>query len=251
MQEMTKRTIKALLAKTGHALDVEDFEDIQRLDRLAEKSEDIESRDELDLYWRPIIFGEFRFHPLTISSAMWVEDATSDGDIDTVLAILFASHHAQNPDVLDEIQTKRDVRKHLWSFGRRLNLTPDEAKYIIRHITPNLVDDEKQSGDGPESDEENHSKYGKLISLLCREYGNTPDYWLAAPFSLIHAMVSDFVDRQNNEYEQVNKARGKASAPMVTPSLKAYSAYKQLERKISEKWSDKTVETVNNERENQ
>jgi hypothetical protein len=236
MLELTKKTVEKLLQETGHALAVADFEDIEALDRLADKVAR-QTPEERRLLKTPFELCGIRFFPITIAKSLWYAEKCDEWHVEGVFqdALLFwLLTLPLTSEALDEYSERATADKAVKRLSRRLHCAPNEMTEVFRRCVGARDDSGKTSGDDA-------TNYGGLIACLLREYGGTPDQWLyETPVEAIGAMIDQYVQRISAESAaaSVRTAKGgKAVAPTATPKLQALRDFRLKTNEIKEKWS--------------
>ena len=82
MQKLTEKKVKELLRDTDHVLCIEDFPDVEALDRLAQKVCGT-TRSEARLLSEPFELCGILFYPLTIAKSMWFSEKCLEWELVT------------------------------------------------------------------------------------------------------------------------------------------------------------------------
>jgi hypothetical protein len=234
MQELTKQTIQKLLLKTQHVVHVNDFDDIEALDKLANSVTGV-SKIERRLLNSPFELCGILFYPLTVAKSLWFTEKVKEWDIEGAEqeGLLFWLLSLPLTDkALDDIGTMRSVESKVKKLSRKLHCSSAEISEIYRKC---VGVDSDGSSKGVESD------YGGTIACLIKEYGGTPDLWLyETPVEKMASLFDQYERRiiAEESSSKVKSARsGKAVAPNMTVSMKSLGEFQAMARKIEEKWS--------------
>lgn len=232
MQEMTKRTISKLLKDTSHALHVEDFEDIEALDKLAAKVAN-QSPEEKRLLGQPYELCGIKFYPLTIAKSLWYAEKVAEWNLEGLFQDVLLFWLLTLPDTeeaLDAYSLRKDADKAVKRLSRRLHCTQKEMTDVFQKC----IGGKGESADG------DPISYGALIAVLLREYGGTPEQWLyETPVERIGALIDQYVHRINAENDasrSTSAGKGKAVAPPPSAKLQALKDYRLKTNEIATKW---------------
>jgi len=224
MQLMTIQDVRALLAETGHALAVEDFEAITELDNAASVVVSGPADKSESIYAFPLLCGGDAFHAPTIGKQIyWQEHVAGNVDEDWLTcAYLWLLSRPCVPD-----ERGGDVIKAVMAWGRRCKLAADDVTRIIAAY-------EADGEDGAQK-----ARYGEIISLLVREYGKDVNHWLNAPEHEITMLLSDWTRRQESkaaEYRRSSVGRKNPLPPLPSPKFAALKRYRELKTALRESW---------------
>lgn len=227
-----KQEAQRLLRETGHSLTIDDFDDINKLDELcrAITESDVCNADILDM---PVCVGGVELRQPSIGVLEWYNDyflpMFSDNGLIADGGLAYALSLSDTPEELWLLKNKRDCRKHVKRFLRRLKCTHQELQDAITSV---LGLNCEEGGDDGESSS------GRLIAMLCREYGHSPKYWLwEAPLGLINTFTHDYVARVEAEIEQARKASSGAQKPAPAPSrIKKFDELRKHVNELRDKW---------------
>lgn len=236
MQVLTKKTIKRILQKTAHVLDVEDFDCIEALDELAEKMDGVSTR-ERRLLNSPFDLCGIKFYPLTVAKSLWyaekveeweIEGTNQEGFLFWLLTLPLTS------EALDMYSERKTADKASKKLSRCLHCQPDELGEVYRKCIG------RKAGDTDETDD-SVADYGGMIACLIKEYGGTDEKWLyETPVEVIGSMFFQIEKRVASEEasSRVKSASGgKAVAPKASHRLVSFKAFRDKAQEIEEKWS--------------
>ena len=236
LHDMTKRSMQKLSKETNHQITIDDFEDIFALNLIADKvlTPHVGS-DDMAILNIPIKCGNAYLSRPKLGAALWVKERLCDWFSDEPdmidIGSVYCLSMGDNPQKLWEIETKKECRKILRKWWRGLTCTDDELQSTLESLSCNNVDDEKKS---------DPCGYGPIISLMCREYGNTAEYWMweASP-ELINTHIADYIKRNESEVEASYRASLKGKNPKPPPNILKYRANATFAKKANEirlKW---------------
>jgi len=236
MQELTKQAVKKLQSETGHVLAVADFDDIEALDKLADKVAQ-QTPEERRLLKSPFELCGIKFYPLTLAKSFWYAEKVEEWQVQGVFqdAMLFwLLTLPLTSEAIDQYSTRTEAEKAAGKLSRRLHCTQDEMTAVFKKC----VGAKDENGKAANDDAAN---YGGLIACLLREYGGTPEQWLyETSVEGIGVMIDQFVTRINAENEASASAsshKGKAVAPRPTARLEALKNFREKCNEIKQKWS--------------
>jgi hypothetical protein len=236
MQELTKQAITKLLKDTSRALRVADYEDIESLDKLADKVAQ-QTPEERRLLKSPFELCGIKFYPLTLAKSFWYAEKCEEWQIQGIFqdAMLFwLLTLPLTDDALDQYSDQIDAEKAAKKLSRRLHCEQDEMTAVFKKC----VGAKDENGKAASDDATN---YGGLIACLLREYGGTPEQWLyETPVERIGSLIEQFAARINAENEASANAsshKGKAVAPKATARLQALKSFREKVNEIRQKWS--------------
>ena len=235
MQVLTKNAISKIMSVTGHSVGVEDFDDIEELDLLADKVAGV-SRTERRLLNSPFELCGIKFYPLTVAKSLWFTEKCEEWEIEGVLqeALLFwLLTLPLTAEALDSCSTRKQADKGAKKLSRQLHCSQAEISDIYRKCVG--VKGDGANGDDAEAD------YGGTIACLVKEYGGTPDQWLyETPVEKMASLFDQYEKRitaEENAGRSKSASSGKAVAPNVNKSMRSLGEFNAKVRQIEEKWS--------------
>jgi hypothetical protein len=229
-QETTK-----LLRETKHNLTIDDFDDLEKLNELCL---DITRDKEInaDIIDMPIHVGGYELKQPTIGILEWYNDfylpLFRDNALMSDAGLAYALTLSDAPDDLWALNDKRQVRKAVKRFLRRLKCSHEDLQAAIMKLLG-------ARDDAPSDNEESTESFaGKMIAMLCREYGHTANYWLwEAPIGIINTFVNDYIGRVEAENDQLRKSSTGANKPPPTDSkIKKFQALRKHTTQMRDKW---------------
>ena len=230
MQHETRQKLNDLIARTGHALVVEDFDDIAELDRIAKQITDPGSGINSPLTEHAVYVRSIPVYPLTLAHLTYLDEAPellSLSESDRIALMLWV---VTQSEIIDSHYDPDASRKALRAFARRCRWTEKDIASVMDLRYRRMVESD--------SDEPKEGTDSALIGLLCREYGDTPDYWIhRAPVGVIEACVADWSRQQESQaaaYRRANK--GAAVAPPPSPKFVAVRKFRECAEKLEAKW---------------
>jgi len=230
VQHETKLKLKELIAATGHVLDVEDFDDIAELDRLAQDVADPQSGIDSPLLNHAVFFRSVPVYPLTLAHLTFLDAAgevLGVDDDERILCMLWISTIDEITDAHYDPDASRKAFRR-WLRKSRWTTRDIESVIALRYekIMSNANGTKKENRDGA------------LIGLLSREYGESPEYWMSkAPLGVIEACVADWnagQEAQAQAYRRANK--GAAVAPPPSPKFIAMRLFRECAERMAAKW---------------
>lgn len=236
MQELTKKTVEKLMRDTSRVIRAEDFDDIEELDKLADKVVN-QSPEERRLLNQPFELCGIPFYPLTIAKSLWYAEKCEEWQVEGIFQDAFLFWLLTLPldeASLDTYSLRKDADKAVKKLARRLHCTSEQMTDVFKRC---IGDNGKKSegGDGG-------TQYGSLISLMLREYGGTPEQWLyETPVETIGSLVDQYVHRMNMEQDASRSTaskRGKAVAPPPSAKLIALKAFNTKMVQLKNRWSE-------------
>jgi len=229
-----KTELQKLIAETNHRLTVEDFDDVDKLNKLcnAITNNDDPVNDIVDM---PVCIGGYELKQPSVGVLEWYNGYFLPlFDTNPLIAdagLAYALTLSDTPAQLWEMKDKRECKKRVKRFLRRLSCTHQELQDALIKLLGVSEESEK--------DEENKGTAGRLIAMLCREYGHSPDYWLwEAPIGLINTFVADYVARIEAETEAARNATKDAKhKPAPSESrVKKFDALRKHLNVVRDKW---------------
>lgn len=266
LQQMTKKAVEKLLTETNRALHVEDFKDVQDLDRVACRVMNV-TPEEKRLLNAPFVLCGIRFYPLTLAKSLWYAEKCEEWRLEGIFQDVFLFWLLTLPltdAVFDLYADRKDADKAVKRLSRRLHCTQAEMtevfqkcveknsktepiRFFVKHPTEEMINalsetcKNQKCGEGfiiEFQAKQDDANYGGLIAMLLREYGSTPDYWLyEVPVETIGALVDQYILKVNAESEAHSKSAPSGKAPAPTARLKALRDFRIKLNEIKEKWN--------------
>jgi hypothetical protein len=273
MQTLTKNTIKKLLKKTRHVVDVEDFDLIEELEQLALKVSGVSIR-ERRLLNSPFELCGIKFYPLTVAKSLWFTEKVEEWEIEGAQqeALLFWLLTLPLTEEALDI-TKKQSDKGAKKLSRGLHCSPVEMGEVYQKcvgvrepdndkasrinsavelviesliarddnsIMP-LIDKLVSIAKSNKISDDTEADYGGTIACLVKEYGGTPDQWLyETPVEKMASLFDQYEKRvtaEENASRSKSASGGKAVAPKVNQSMRSLGDFNAKAKEIEQKWS--------------
>ena len=240
MELAAQHVIDKLLTETGHVLTVGDYDDLARMNALAKAVRCPADEDEQSLWAAPALAGAALLYPLTLGAALWIEENVlpwfgETGMSDLTMAWALTQRHT--PERIWAISGPRECTRVVKKWARRLNCTRDELTAALNKLLP------VNETTGEPEDKEGRSSYGPVITLLCREYGQSPTYWLwEIGVSVVHAHLADYnakIDAERAEARKLSSQSGggkRTQTSIPIPRLEQRKAFEKHVRELRAKW---------------
>ena len=232
LSQYAKQELRNLQSQTKHSFDLDDFDDIARLDELCCAITDNSDPDN-DILDMPVTLGCYQLKQPTIGILEWYNEYYLPlFDADPLLAdggLAFALSLTDTPWALWELNDKRKVKRKVKKFLRQLSCTHQELQDVLIKL---LGVKESNSDSGEKG------SAGRLIAMLCKEYGHTAHYWMwEAPVGYINTFVHDYVARVEAETENVrNASKGSDKPPPAASRVKKFKALREHTTMMRDKW---------------
>ena len=229
VQHEAKQRLTEILDRTGHALAVDDFDDIAKLDTLAAKISDPTSGIDSPLTEHAVYIGNVPVYPITLSHLQYIDEASvllpGMEDNRTLIALWVSTLEY----ISDEHYDAKYAHRLFRAWAKRSRWTEGDMQAVI------ALRFSRFAANPDDSESENT---GALIGFLVKEYGSTPKYWMnEAPISVIEAVVSDWQRRQNAQaVAHSRSAGGKATPPAPTPKYEAMKNFRIAAELLEQKW---------------
>ncbi len=238
----TKRVIKSLVDATGHQLQLEDFSEIAQINELQWDIADPRSDENEGLLALPTRAGNVVLHPLTLGRAKWLDDVGLPWfKADPYLAEMMLGFVLSRRVDLDEmwrLDTRKDCKREVIRWFKKADCTFAELNVaVVKMVGANEDDAEEQ-----EDAEHKPADYGPLIGMLCREYGQSPRYWLwDAAAGEVNTLANEYVCRVEAEEEAARTAAGpNAGPPPVTNKNRKIKRMLDMKNALRKQWLTKT-----------
>ena len=146
------------------------------LNDLGRRIENLESRL-ITSKGEPVQAGSVWLWPFTVQGGRWYKKSLKwfDGDDETeMLSLAYALAHGRDPVAFDFIWEQDAAKKAVDAWASNLDITHGELSLYIVKLLPH-------DGDKPEVDDEEQEDTGdewaEMIISLCKEVGQTPEFW--------------------------------------------------------------------------
>ena len=234
-----KLEMKNLLKSTKHSLTVDDFDDIVKLDKLCKAITDSESpiNDIIDM---PVVVGGYQLKQPSIGVLEWYNEwylPMFDGDaLMSDVGLAYALSLSDVPTELWNISDKKIVRKNIKLFMRQLGCTHEELRVVQKKLL-NISEEDESNGKEEVQEEDEPENTGKLIAVLCKEYGHTAPYWLwEAPIGLINTFADCNTARVEAEVESTRNACSTNKPPPAATRIKKFKELREHKNMMRNKW---------------
>lgn len=238
LHKKTQIEVQKLLDETGYALQLDDLSDIIELNDLAKRVTGPDGAYD-DIYNWPIKCANLLLRPLSLGKLSWYNNralAWFDDDTETLSTVLAFLMSIENTEqAIWDLSSPEQAKEAIETWEQTVEASPVQLAYAVDKVIGKRTSS-TQKGDLADN-------YGPMISLLCREYGETPRYWMyEADLAVINAMMADYTNRLNQQMKQNQKiSKGKtanrqAQKPIVTPSMEATLQFRKKLLELKEKW---------------
>lgn len=237
MNLAARNDLEKLLSETGHALCLNDIDDVVELNRLADLVTDPATQDNKIAASYPIPCGGTLFYRPTIRILQWMTDnvfewfANDQSMLGLSIAYCLSVGNCSN--ILFVYENKRQMAKAVKKWASTLDCTAGEIISVLSELLP--IDNTDDSSKGT-------PQWGPVISMLCREYGCSPDYWLnECSVDKIDMLCKDHAKLMNEKIMQFNSQNAGAKlAPLPSPKYMAVAEYGRHKKSMRDKWLQKT-----------
>ena len=227
---------------------LDDYNDLEELNSIAKQMK----RSDSVIAGFPVDVGEVRLYPMTIAKHRFFIDNNLDDD---GLVYLMSIPNSE------EIPTVSEIKKGAGKFIRKIKVTELElaecldkalntgreddetAERIIKWHQDRLLNKDITKAEfckamdaladnilASSKDETGGTDYPQIIDLMCREYGNTPSYWLnECPMAIINQTIDKINTRLSGETEN--------GTPIYI--VKLLSRYRNTQTEILKRWQTK------------
>lgn len=219
------------LSKSGPVDLAADWDELRRIEALAEKSSLTDRAGLLRLVEEPAVcLLGLTFHRLTIGAEAFCRQAEQHLHSNALRNLLyaFALVHARDPrgSLWPLMSDPSALARRLKDWKRDIGLTHEEIARCLAYID---TDDRVRTA---ESEKKDLPDYGETVTSLVREFGQTPEYWIwDCPGDEIEMLVSNAAKAAAEEA----RASSKATDPDrrdVRAHRDLMAAVKGLEEKI-------------------
>jgi hypothetical protein len=234
VQHESEKLLRKILARTGHVLIVEDFDDIAELDRLAEEMVDPHSGIDSPLHAHAVFFHGEPAYPLTLSHRTYIDALPGliGEDHGECLGVLWA---CTLPQITDGLYDPSTARKAFTKWTRHSRWTDQDIEAVFSLRFGRLIKQAQARGPNP-----NPCTDSELICFLVREYKGTPDYWMyRAPLAVIDACIADWnalQKKQAEDFRKANGGKGPSVAPQADYKFVAMRRLRECAERIEAKW---------------
>jgi hypothetical protein len=228
LNKQTELDIAELLKGSGHTLTLEDVADIQDLDAIACRISSREDKETAQVLSYPTLVGGVWLYPPRIAGLLWYEQHAPLWDDAVVQLVLmaFAMSFDEPAKPLAKLADPRAAYDAAIAWGKTLNCSTLELNHIVKAMLGNSKADDPDETHWP------------LVSFLCREYGQSPRYWIdESPIGEIIALCNEYGARIDRQIEQSEKASKKSVKTIVHKIAGPVKQYREKLKSIREKWS--------------
>lgn len=204
LNERVQITVSKCLAKLPPEANRVEFifnhwEDIARLDEVARDQVNPTAR--VDMLDAPLTVGGTRFYRLSPAA-----QETAFGELldwfenDAPLcfaAVLYCMAHSRDRLALARLSSPARARKAIRSWYGLQRASHEALRVVLETLMPKpqAVRDEEESSPGAAAD-----YLGRMVAILCREYGETPDFWLyECSTDRVDALLAEYAMRAEEE----------------------------------------------------
>jgi len=245
LNALTRETVSELLDRTGHALRVDDFDALMRLNQLAEAVTRPADRAEQDVLNLPVPCGRATLRRPSLAKCFWYERRACvwfRGDpllLNLALGYICAIENTE--DALYALAGPEATQAALEAFAA--SLTCSEAEYEAAKAL--VLPEPSEDDDGDPVD------YGPTARLLSKVCGGTPQYWMhEADIGFIRAMLDDYAaevqaehnSRRRSSIRGQGKRKGgsiKPTAPPRTPQMNNLKRFREYKLRLMQRWQTK------------
>lgn len=234
MNAECRKRLESMLRETGHALSLDDADDVAELDRLAQAVCDPSSGIDSALNDHPVYVRDIPVFPLTLAHLVYIDEGADALRLDDSMRGVFPVWVCTQSEIADEHWRADIMAGVVRTWARKCRWTEGDIQAVINLRLRRLVEaagTREAKGQVGE---------GALVAMLAREYGGDPDYWLhRAPISVIEACVADWnrqQEAQASAYRRSSAGRGVAVPPAPSPKIKALRAMRECAERIEAKW---------------
>ncbi len=172
--QSAKQKVRELKSRHDIEATLDEVICLHELGKLVESPVGAESRY---LRGEPELAGNVWLFPFTIGASMWWKHTIqmfSESDPTSQYLLPFALHHARNPELLNTLNTSKEVRLAVKTFTKALSCTVEELDHALNRILPATdAQGEEEPGD--------HADWEQVVGTLCHYFkGTVPEYWLWA-----------------------------------------------------------------------
>jgi hypothetical protein len=225
MNTYTREKLKKSLEKTKHNLTLEDFDDIQELDRIADEISGAVAHLNA--------IGDF-FH---LGGVTFTRPTFRRVDLIQRTVAAFWMPHWKTLGVLYALQVGLDYddlciipsRKQLSDFGKRIDATSAKIGAAINRY---VVSEESET----QTQDDDALSGQKLATIIAREIGGTVDEWMDAPPNKLEAALKVIDEKVQAEVSAMNSSGASRTAPAPTPKMYAMKRFMEKLAGMEAKW---------------
>lgn len=189
--------------KLGVSFDVlRDWDKLQELSALADAAMNCETASERAMLRPCVTIGNETFHRITIGASAWVDRIVREFGVDNqawLIVLAFAMAHAKNPreKLWPLFADKERVQGVIDEWANGLGV---DFKTLQEELLKFMEEGNRAESAKAGEPSQKKTGYGRLIDILCHEYGQTPEHWLwSVPITDIDALMSGRSKRISEE----------------------------------------------------
>ena len=225
-----KMDVEAMLKAAGRALSLADLPDIIELNTAAHNVSNPDADSSVALSLLPVTIGNLTLYPPKLAGLVWFDEHLDWWSESQVIADLALADVCAGENQVERIKPLNQIDEtlaQLRAWGKTVNASIIEISHALAKFLPPT-----KGGGDPDG---NH---WPVVSLLCREYGCTPKYWIEeAPIGEIICLLTEYQDRQKCELKALQKAtKGRVTEQLTADKAKAIKAYREKLNAIKAKW---------------
>lgn len=224
----TKMDVAETLKASGRSLCLDDLPDVIELNQFAEKVSNPKAESSVALSLLPVRVANVNLYPPKIAGLIWHDEHLTwwtGADYMPQLVLAFICSTEDQAGLVKTLNTQADALAAIRAWGRGVNASLIELITAIDKLMP--------TGDGTGDGDS-----WPVVSLLCREYGCTPRYWIdESPISEIVCLLDEYGARQDRELLAMKRAaKGRWSETLSADKAHAIKAYREKLNSIKKKW---------------
>jgi len=226
-----KQEVQKLLRETKHSLTIDDFDDLEKLNELCNAITSPKSEVN-NIINMPVCIGGVAIRQPSIGAWEWYNDfllpMAGDDGLFADAGLAFAMS-VDDPQELWRLADPKECRRTIKAFSKKIGCTHEDLQRIILDILDFKKTDENDKQEG---------NAGELVAVLCREYGNTPQYWLwEAPLGIVSTCIAAYVARIEKDVEAARRSSTGANKPPPTETrIAKFEALRKHKVKMRNKW---------------
>lgn len=223
LNPLLKTHLKKFAARGLYIDVVADWEELHDLNELARKVTSPASQAEaVALINAPVTRGNMILQRPTVGVFIWAEERLkawfSNRPVRFRLAEAYALAHAKTPGRCWKFRDADDCWRAVKMWARRLNVTFDEISEAVEEACgigrEEMAEQAQKLQTDDKSAKDKASEFGPVVSLLCREYGESPDYWI---WHASMEMVTSFLDEYNARIRAEERANAAGQGRVIAP----------------------------------